>query len=236
MRTLFLTLLLASVMCAGTVNPCAQASLATYLASNTPCTIDGFLYSSFTYGADHFPNHPGPAANTIYVTPETNPLSPGLAFSSPDWTAAEGSAGDSAITYLLSTASGAAAIGSASLNLGDSVRSEPFTAVIGETLCLGVNTQPSQCPSKDLVNLQVSDTPAPGAQTPFVSFAPVSQMTILTDVFYASDSRSGSGQILAVANTYAGSPAAVPEPVTSLLGLSGLLVTCWMARKRSLTR
>src|SRR5579862_8142770 len=140
-----LALALATALCAGTVNQCATASLATYVTSNTTCEIDGLIFSGFTYGPNHFPAHPGPSATNITVTPITNPADPGFLFSSPDWTASGGSFGDSAITYFVQTVSGAATIGSAALSMTDNVNSEPFSAIIGETLCLGLETKPGSC-------------------------------------------------------------------------------------------
>lgn len=220
--------LLAASVFATPVQNCAVAPLSAYVAaSGTPCQVGDLLFSTFAYGANHFPGHPGPPATSIFVTPINNPLNPGFLFSSSGWSVAAGSYGDSTISYTVTTVSGAADIGIVDVNMQNNVVTDPVTFVAQETVCL-VNVPAGMCPDPNAVNLRVSHSPNPLQQEPNASFTPVSQITVIKDIFFASDSATGTGTIVAVTNTFP-----TPEPVTSLLSLSGLLILWRVVKKRS---
>jgi hypothetical protein len=63
-------------------------------------------------------------------------------------------------------------------------------------------------------------------EIPYATFAPVSEVTVLKDIYFASDGSTGNGQILSVSNTYP-----TPEPAAAVLSLCGL-VAIWQMRKR----
>jgi hypothetical protein len=214
---------------ASTITGCTAQPLSTYLQNQTACQVDGLEFSDFSYGPNHFPQHPGPPASSIMVAPLADFLDPGLMFSSLAWTAeGAGGGGDSTISYLVTSVSGAPIIQGAALGMNAVVTSNPVKLIVGETVCVGVMIPPGQCPSANTVNLQLADTPTPISQIPDASFGPVSEITVLKDIYFASEGATGSGQIFTVSNTYP-----VPETATVLLSLMGLVTVAAMRRKRT---
>jgi len=221
--------LIASVMSAGTIVPCTTASLAVYVAAAEPCQIGSLVFSDFAYANDYFPTMLGPSASNILVTPSSsNPSDPGLDFSSAWNVAGAGDGMDSVISYVVMTASGAPAINEASLGMTVTVNSLPLSLEYSEFFCLGkVVTGVGQCPAADQLELTLQG-PTNGVQQTSASFGPVSEMTVLGDLFIKSG-LNGSGMISDGGNTF---PANTPEPGTPLLGLTGLLVLWRMAKVR----
>jgi hypothetical protein len=220
--------LFAGSMSAGAITDCTPQPLSMYVANQTACQIGPLQFSNFEYGAGHFPDHPGPPAFDILVTPQMDPADPGIAFSSRLWTAAgAGGGGDSVISFLIMSLSGEPLISGVGLDITGAVDSEPVKLIVGETVCVGVMIKPGACPAANTVNLQVADTPSPIAQLPYASFGPVSEITVFKDIYFASDAETGSGRILTVSNNYP-----VPEPATPLLSLCGLLAAWRLAKRR----
>jgi len=149
---------------------------------------------------------------------------------SASWTAAgNGNGMDSAIVYAVSTISGAATLTGTGFGMTDSITSGSLTVDYSETMCLGeIVTGLHQCPTTDELLLQIQgDSPDGYRQTSGV-FAPVSQITVLDDVFIKSLDPDGNGEILNGNNIFPNTP--TPEPATCLLGISGLLVLWQMGR------
>jgi hypothetical protein len=220
--------LVAAALSAGPIAPCPTASLAVYLAAGAPCQVGSLDFSGFGYANNYFPDLPGPSAGNILVTPSSNPADPGLDFSSA-WTAAgAGNGMDSVISYVVMTDSGAPAIDQAVLGMTDTVNSLPLSIQYSEFFCLGeVVTKVGQCPTADQLEL-VLQGPTGGYRQTSASFAPVSEMTVLNDIFIKEPgapgdvtSASGNGTISDGSNTF---PAQTPEPGTPWLCLSGLLL------------
>jgi hypothetical protein len=207
---------LASVMSAGPLAPCPTASVAVYVALTAPCQIGSLEFSDFAYTNSYFPTLLGPPASAVTLTPSTNPADPGLDLSAA-WNVSAGAGMDSALTYLVTTVSGAPTIDQAVFGITDNIVSQPVSIQFSETLCVGVAIGPGKCPAADKIYLVVS-----GPQTS-VSFAPVSELTISNDIYIKSN--GGSGMISDVTN---GLP--TPEPGIPLLSLSGLLALGLMAR------
>ncbi len=219
--------LIAPVMSAGPIAPCPTASLAVYVAAGAPCQIGSLEFSGFAYANNYFPDLPGPSASNILVTPSGNPADPGLDFSSAWKVAGAGDGMDSEISYVVMTASGAPTIDEAVLGMTDTVNSMPLSIEYSEFFCLGkVVTGAGQCPTADQLDL-VLQGPTSGFRQTSAAFAPVSEMTILNDIFIESQGANGCGTISNGSNNF---PTATPEPGTPLLGLTGLLVLWQMAR------
>jgi len=217
-----------AVMFAGQVNPCATDLLSSYVTNQTSCQLGQLIFSDFEYGPNHFPQNPGPGANTITVTPITDPGDPGFLFSTPDWTAVgAGNGGDSSISYLITSASGAPIIDAVDLGVTEAITSEPVKLIVDETVCVGVMIAPGQCPAANTVSLVNSNTPGSVTQVPYATFGPVSEVTVLKDIYFASDGSTGNAQILSVSNTYP-----TPEPSAAVLSLCGLMVLWQMGKKR----
>jgi len=217
--------LIATVMSAGPIAPCPTASLAAYVAAAAPCQIGSLDFSGFGYANNYFPGLLGPSASNILVTPSTNPADPGLDFSSA-WTAAgAGNGMDSVISYVVMTASGAPTIDEAVLGMTATVNSLPLSIQYSEFFCLGeVVTGVGQCPAADQLELMLQG-PTSGYRQTSASFAPVSEMTVLNDIFIKSQGANGNGMVSDGGNNF---PTQTPEPATLLLALTGLLVL-WRA-------
>jgi hypothetical protein len=230
MRLFKLVLLLcciSAVMFAGPIGTCTANLLSNYVSNQTSCQLGELIFSDFEYGPNHFPGNPGPAANTITISPITDPGDPGFLFSTADWMAAgAGNFGDSTISYLISSATGAPIIGAVDLGVTETIASEPVTLIVNETVCVGVSTPAGQCPEANTVTLDNSNTPGSVTAIPYATFAPVSEVTVLKDIYFASDGSTGNGQILSVSNTYP-----TPEPAAAVLSLGGL-AAIWLAKRR----
>lgn len=220
--------LIASVMSAGTIAPCTTALLSVYLAATAPCEVGSLEFSGFAYSNTFLKTLPGPSAANILVTPSSNPADPGLEFSS-TWTASgAGNGMDSSIIYVVSTVSGAPALDGAAFGMTDIVNSLPLSIEYGETLCLGeIVTATGQCSKADEFFLSIQGATAGYRQTSG-SFAPVSELTVLDDIFIKSQGADGNGSISEGNNNFS-TEAQAPEPGAAWLGLSGLLVLWRMA-------
>ncbi len=207
---------------------CPTQPLSVYIADHTSCQIGALIFNNFGYSPNFIPSQPGPPASEILVTPLNDPVNPGIEFSSSAWSVSGlNSKGDSGIGYLIQSVSGAPIIGGVDLVMTDSIASEPVNLVLGETMCLGQAIDTSNCPTSDTLFLQLRDTTSPFNNVPSATFAPVSEASVFKDVFFASAGATGNGQVLTVENIYP-----MPEPVTPLLSLSGLLAFGWAARRR----
>jgi hypothetical protein len=226
-KLVLLVCCITAVMFAGPVSTCTANLLSNYVSNETSCQLGELIFSDFEYGPNHFPGNPGPAGNTITISPITDPADPGFLFSTADWTAAgTGNFGDSTISYLISSATGEPIIDAVDLGVTETVTSEPVTLIVNETVCVGVSTPAGQCPEANTVSLENSATPGSMTEIPYATFAPVSEVTVLKDIYFASDGSTGNGQILSVSNTYP-----TPEPAAAVLSLCGL-VAIWQMRKR----
>jgi hypothetical protein len=218
-----------AVMFAGSVPTCTAGLLSNYVSDQTSCQLGQLIFSDFEYGANHFPENPGPAGNTITITPITAPGDPGFLFSSADWMAlGGGNGGDSDISYLITSATGAPIIGGVDLGVTETVASEPVKLIVDETVCVGVLIAPGQCPEANTVTLENSNTPGALTEIPYATFAPVSEVTVLKDIYFASDGSTGNGQILSVSNTYP-----TPEPAAGVLSLCGLVLMWQLGKRRA---
>jgi hypothetical protein len=226
-KLLLLICCITAVTYAGSIGNCTASLLSSYVSDQTSCQIGGLIFSDFEYGPNHFPDNPGPAGNTITITPITDPADPGFLFSTADWAAVgAGNGGDSDISYLITSATGAPIIGAVDLGVTETISSEPVKLIVSETVCVGVLSPPGQCPAANTVTLENSNTPGSVTQIPYVAFGPVSEVTVLKDIYFASDGAAGNGQIFTVSNTYP-----TPEPAAAVLSLCGL-VAIWLAKRR----
>jgi hypothetical protein len=231
MRLFKLVLLLcciSAVMFAGPIGTCTANLLSNYVSNQTSCQLGELIFSDFEYGPNHFPDNPGPPGNAITITPIADSGDPGFLFSTADWTAAGSNFGDSTISYLISSATGAPVIGAVDLGVTETIASEPVTLIVNETVCVGVSTPAGQCPAANTVTLENSNTPGSVTAVPYATFAPVSEVTVLKDIYFASDGSTGNGQILSVSNTYP-----TPEPAAAVLSLCGLVAIWRMGKRRS---
>jgi hypothetical protein len=228
-KLLLLVCCISAVMSAGPVSTCTVNLLSNYVSNETSCQLGELIFSDFEYGPNHFPGNPGPAGNTITITPISDPGDPGFLFSSADWTAmGAGNGGDSDISYLITSATGAPIIGAVDLGVTETLASEPVKLIVDETVCVGVFIAPGQCPAANTVTLDNSNIPGSVTAIPYATFAPVSEVTVLKDIYFASDGSTGNGQILSVSNTYP-----TPEPAAGVLSLCGLVAIWWMGKRRT---
>jgi hypothetical protein len=139
-----------------------------------------------------------------------------------------GNGGDSDISYLITSATGAPIIGGVDLGVTETVASEPVKLIVDETVCVGVLIAPGQCPEANTVTLENSNTPGALTEIPYATFAPVSEVTVLKDIYFASDGSTGNGQILSVSNTYP-----TPEPAAGVLSLCGLVLMWQLGKRRA---
>jgi hypothetical protein len=220
-------LLIAPVMFAGPLVPCPTADLSVYLAATAPCEVGGLEFSGFGYSNNFFPADPGPSATNILVTPSTNSADPGLNFSSAWNVGGSGDGMDSLISYVVMTVSGAPTIDESDISITDTVPSLPLSIQYSEFMCLGkAISGVGQCPSADELELTIQG-PTSGPRQTSATFAPVSEMTVLNDLFV--ESQGGSGSVSGAANNFP-TPTTTPEPATPLLSLTGLLVLWRMAK------
>ena len=132
-KLLLLVCCISAVMSAGPVSTCTVNLLSNYVSNETSCQLGELIFSDFEYGPNHFPGNPGPAGNTITITPISDPGDPGFLFSSADWTAmGAGNGGDSDISYLITSATGAPIIGAVDLGVTETLASEPVKLIVDE--------------------------------------------------------------------------------------------------------
>jgi hypothetical protein len=135
-----------------------------------------------------------------------------------------GNFGDSTISYF--QRNGCAHHRHCRSGLTETIASEPVTLIVNETVCVGVSTPAEQCPAANTVTLDNSNAPSLVIEVPYATFAPVWEVTVLKDIYFASDGSTGNGQIHGVSNTYP-----TPELAAWVLSLCGL-AAIWLAQRR----
>jgi len=216
--------LIAGVMLAGSVQPCAEEALSAYLGAGN-CSIGNLVFGGFTYTPTALGTGSIVAASSITVVPVTTPGNVGLEFQA-NWTGQAAGGSDSAIGYFVASGSGAPIIDGADLGLIGSVTGEA-NAVLDEYICPGVQFS-STCTGQ--VHLDQSMGPGGEPPDPSGTFAPVSLIGLVKDIrVYGT---TGSASVSQISNNYSQLPAGVPEPVTPLLTLGGLALL-WRLRKIS---
>jgi hypothetical protein len=201
---------------AGTIEPCATESLSVYLTSTSVCEIGSFLFGDFYYNPTSLGGGPIVGANEVMVTPIFG-TDPGLEFSA-SWSGTANSGIDSEIGFHVGTASGLPWLDSGTISM-TATATGTANALLSAYICQG-GTFSGLCATNplEILELQLGTGENPGPQTPIGSFGPVSSISVLTDV-RAYGAGDGTSSILNVTNLFP-----TPEPVTPLLGLSGLLL------------
>lgn len=221
---------LSSALAVASSVDCSQQSLTAYMDMTGACVIGRLAFSDFGFHPTSFGDGTALTSDQIMVDPlDVTAGDPGLQFVA-SW-AAHGQGGqDTGITYEVTVLPGEPLIDSATLGMAFTVNHNTVLAAVQETICLD-GTGLSSCPPADTVILRLDNASGAPPPTTSVSFAPQSQMSVLKDVFIEGESINASGMITSADNHYPAPAPTVPEPVTPLLGLSGLLLMWQLARR-----
>jgi hypothetical protein len=214
--------LVSSVMLAGTVQPCTEQPLSAYVGGAN-CSIGNLVFGGFTYESTALGTGMSVPASAITVVPLTTPGNLGIQFEA-NWTGGGAGGSDSAIGYFVATGSGAPTLDAASLSLVAEA-SGVANAVLDEYLCPG-GAFSSTCANQ----VHLDESVGLGGEPPNLSgtFAPVSIVGLVKDIRVYGVTGTSSASV--IANNYSTTTSPVPEPVTPVLCLSGLLLL-WRFRK-----
>jgi len=208
---------------------CTEQTLANYMTMSGSCVIGRLEFSNFGYHPDSINGGTPPAANQIMVDPTNAGGNPGLDFLA-SWMAQGVAGGDTGITYEVTVLPGEPLLTSATLDLVFTVTHPVVALGVKETICMTGQGLDS-CPLADQVVLDLNNVSGNPPASTSVTFAPTSQISVLKDVQIKGETFPASGIITEVSNHYPA--AAVPEPMSSLLGVSGLLlIAAHLVRRR----
>ena len=214
--------LVVSAMLAGTVQPCAQASLAAYIGAAN-CSIGDLVFGGFNYTPTALGTGMIVSASAITVIPMNTPGNIGIEFAA-NWTGGGSGGTDSAIAYFVATGSGAATLDAASLSLVGTA-SGVANAVLDEYLCPNEAFSPTCANQVHLDQVVGSGSEQPN---PSATFAPVNHIGLVKDIrVYGVTGTASASQIT---NNFPSS--GVPEPATPLLCLAGLLLLGRLRKNR----
>ena len=193
---------------------CTSGNLAAFTSLTDGCSIDNLIFDNFRYfSVPVFGTPVAVPASEVSVTPIVEPGRPGLSFAG-SWTVTNGSI-DYLIFYEIRTASGEPTISNAYLDWSFS-RNGFSVASLDEFLCLG-GTLTTGCMGTPAVHFHLRSSPVPSDPSDSVSFAPVSRVTVLKDVFVLGF--PGSATISRADNQWG----QVPEPNSMLLICCGVV-------------
>lgn len=220
-KLIMLGCLVASAIVAGTVQPCTEQALSAYLGAPN-CSIGDLVFGAFTYTPTALGTGAIVPASAITVIPMNTPGNIGIEFAA-NWTGGAAGGTDSAIGYFVATGSGLPTLDAASLSLMGQA-SGVANAVLDEFLCPGQAFSPTCANQVHLDQVIGSGTEPPN---PYGTFAGVSNIGLVKDIRVYGV--TGTSSVSEITNNFP-SNSTVPEPVTPLLCLSGLVVV-WRLRK-----
>jgi uncharacterized protein (TIGR03382 family) len=195
------------------------------------CIVGRLAFSNFAFHPTSFGDGTALTSDQIMVDPlDVTAGDPGLQFTA-SWGARGQGGEDTGITYEVTVLPGEPLIDSAILGMAFTVNHNTVLAAVQETICL-TGTGLDSCPPADTVILRLDNLAGSPPATTSASFAPQSQISVLKDIFIDGQSINANGVITSVDNHYPAPATSTPEPVTPLLGLSGLLLMWQLARRR----
>ncbi len=208
---------------AGGIAPCVQQSLAQYLGAPN-CSIGNLVFGSFSYNPTALGTGFAEPADEVMVTPILTPGDYGVEFSS-NWVGQDVGGSDIAIGYFVATSNLQADLTAASLGMTGTTTGES-NAILDEYICPG-EAFSATCANQ--VHLHESMGPTGdfggGPQIPYATFGPVASMQLVKDLRVYGV--SGVSSVSDISNQYP-----TPEPVTSLVCFSGLMVVWGLLRRR----